>query len=73
MPIGVGLGKVVKLGRLPIRFELSLQDMPVRPRSAGQEWDVQVQITPVIPKLITGYSVRVMRKELTCGVCHSDG
>jgi hypothetical protein len=45
---------VVKLGRLPIKFELSLQYMPVRPRSTGQEWNVQVQITPVIPKLIKG-------------------
>ena len=26
--------------------------MPVRPGSSGQEWDVQVQITPVLPKLI---------------------
>jgi hypothetical protein len=54
VPLGVGLGKVVKLGRLPIKFELSLQYMPIRPRNTGQEWDVQVQITPVIPKLIKG-------------------
>jgi len=54
VPLGVGLGKVVKLGRLPIKFQLSLQYMPVRPRNTGQEWDVQVQITPVIPKLIKG-------------------
>ena len=54
VPLGVGLGKVVKLGRLPIKFQLSLQYMPVRPRNTGQEWDVQVQITPVIPNLIKG-------------------
>jgi hypothetical protein len=54
VPIGVGVGKVVKLGRLPIKIELALQYMPVRPHSTGQEWDVQVSITPVIPKLIKG-------------------
>ena len=54
VPIGVGLGKVVKLGRLPIKIQLAVQYMPVHPRISGQEWNVQVQITPVIPKLIKG-------------------
>jgi hypothetical protein len=26
----------------------------VHPRISGQEWNVQVQITPVLPKLIKG-------------------
>jgi hypothetical protein len=26
----------------------------VHPRISGQEWNVQLQITPVIPKLIKG-------------------
>ena len=54
MPVGVGVGKVVKLGRLPVKFQLALQYMPVHPRISGQEWNVQVSITPVIPKLIKG-------------------
>ena len=53
-PSGVGLGKVVKLGRLPVKIQLAVQYVPVRPRTSGQEWNVQVQITPVIPKLIKG-------------------
>src|SRR5262252_3321493 len=53
VPIGVGVGKVVKLGRLPVKFQLALQYMPVHPQN-GQEWDVQVLIAPVIPKLIKG-------------------
>jgi len=36
------------------KIELALQYMPIRPRNTGQEWDVQVQVTPVIPKLIEG-------------------
>jgi hypothetical protein len=54
VPVGVGLAKVVKLGRLPIKLQLAVQYMPVHPRISGQEWNVQVQITPVIPKLIKG-------------------
>jgi len=53
VPIGVGVGKVVKLGRLPVKFQLALQYMPVHPQN-GQEWDVQVLIAPVLPKLIKG-------------------
>lgn len=54
VPVGLGLGKVVKFGRLPVKFTLAVQYMPVHPRISGQEWNVQVQITPVIPKLIKG-------------------
>jgi hypothetical protein len=54
VPVGLGLGKVVKLGRLPVKLQLAVQYMPVHPRISGQEWNVQVQITPVIPKLIKG-------------------
>jgi len=54
VPVGLGLGKVVKFGRLPIKIQLAVQYMPVHPRISGQEWNVQVQITPVIPKLIKG-------------------
>jgi hypothetical protein len=54
VPVGLGLGKVVKLGRLPIKIQLAVQYMPVHPQISGQEWNVQVQITPVIPKLVKG-------------------
>jgi hypothetical protein len=54
VPVGLGLAKVVKLGRLPVKVQLAVQYMPVHPRISGQEWNVQVSITPVIPKLIKG-------------------
>jgi hypothetical protein len=54
VPVGLGVGKVVKLGRLPVKLELSLQYMPVHPHETGQQWNVQVQVTPVLPKLIKG-------------------
>jgi hypothetical protein len=54
VPIGLGLAKVVKFGRLPVKIQLAVQYIPVHPRINGQEWNVQVSITPVIPKLIKG-------------------
>jgi hypothetical protein len=54
VPIALGLDKVVTFGRLPVKIQLAVQYMPVHPRISGQEWNVQVQITPVIPKLIKG-------------------
>jgi hypothetical protein len=54
VPIGLGVGKVVKFGRLPVKLQLAVQYMPVHPRIFGQEWNVQIQITPVLPKLIKG-------------------
>jgi hypothetical protein len=54
VPIGLNVGKVVKLGRLPVKLQIAVQYMPVHPRNSGQEWNVQIQVTPVIPKLIKG-------------------
>ena len=54
VPVGLGLAKVVKLGRLPVKVQLAVQYIPVHPRISGQEWNVQISLTPVIPKLIKG-------------------
>ncbi len=54
VPVGLGINKVVKLGRLPIKLGIAGQCMPVHPDSFGQQWNIQVQVTPVIPKLISG-------------------
>ncbi len=53
VPIGVGISKIVKFGRLPVNLQIAGQYIPVRPQG-GPEWNVQVQVTPVIPKLIKG-------------------
>jgi len=54
VPIGLAISKVVKFGRLPVKLQLAVQYMPVHPRISGQEWNVQVSIIPVLPKLIKG-------------------
>jgi hypothetical protein len=54
VPIGVGVGRVVKFGRLPIKIALAGQYMVKQPDPVGQKWNVQILLTPVIPKLIGG-------------------
>jgi hypothetical protein len=47
----MSVGKVVKLGILPVQIQLGGQYFVERP-TAGPEWNLQLQITPVIPRLI---------------------
>jgi hypothetical protein len=54
VPIGLGGGKVVKFGRLPVKIQLAGQYMVTRPEPVGQRWNVQILLTPVLPKLIKG-------------------
>jgi hypothetical protein len=51
VPIGMALGKVLKLGKLPVQAQIGGQYFVVRP-DGGPEWDIQIQLTPVIPRLI---------------------
>ena len=53
VPLGASIGKVVKLGILPVQVQLGGQYFVARPKG-GPEWNIQLQVTPVIPKLITG-------------------
>jgi hypothetical protein len=54
LPLGLGVNKVQRIGKLPVKFGLAVQWMPVQPDLYGQEWNVQLSITPVIPKLVRG-------------------
>lgn len=54
VPLGLQVGKVVKLGALPVRIALAGQYMVEHPSPGGQEWNVQLTLTPVLPKLIKG-------------------
>jgi hypothetical protein len=54
VPIGFGISKVVRFGRFPVKIGLGLQWMPIHPDSFGQQWNVQLSVSPVIPKLIKG-------------------
>lgn len=54
VPVGLGVNKIVKFGRLPVKLGLAAQYMPIRPDRFGQMWNIQLQVTPVLPKLIKG-------------------
>ncbi len=54
VPLGLGVAKVVKLGPLPVKIGLAGQYMVEHPNVGGQEWNVQLTLTPVLPKLIRG-------------------
>jgi hypothetical protein len=54
VPIGIGVSKVVKFGRLPVKIGLSGQYMITQPNPVGQQWNIQLVLTPVLPKLIKG-------------------
>jgi len=48
----VVLGAYAHLGKLPVKVQLAGQYMPIRPDNVGQEWNIQLQLTPIIPTLI---------------------
>jgi hypothetical protein len=51
VPLGTSLGKAVKFGILPVQVQMAGQYFVERP-TAGPKWNVQLQVTPVIPRLI---------------------
>ena len=53
-PVGLSVGKTVKLGKLPVSFSVQGQWMPWHPDDFGQRWNIQLVIKPVIPSLIKG-------------------
>jgi hypothetical protein len=51
VPLGLSVGKVVMFGRLPVQVQIAGQYFVERP-TGGPKWNVQLQVTPVIPRLI---------------------
>ena len=51
-PVGLQVGKLRKLGPMPVKFDLQVQYYAVRPQVYGPKWNLQVQITPILPALI---------------------
>jgi hypothetical protein len=51
-PVGLQLGKLRKLGPLPVKFDMQVQYYAVHPQAYGSKWNLQFQITPIFPSLI---------------------
>jgi hypothetical protein len=51
-PVGLQVGKLRKLGPMPVKFDLQVQYYAVHPQVYGSKWNLQLQITPILPALI---------------------
>jgi hypothetical protein len=51
-PIGLGVAKLVKFGKLPVKFQAEVQYAVVHPDDIGQRWNLRFVMTPVLPALV---------------------
>ena len=49
MPLGVSVGKIVRLGRLPVNTQVGAYYNVVRPDNAA-EWQLRIQIQFLFPR-----------------------
>jgi hypothetical protein len=47
VPIGAGVSKTMRLGRVPVKLALDIQKFVVSPDRFGPDWQVTVSLTPV--------------------------
>ena len=52
VPLGFGVAKTIKLGKMPVKFQLSAEKSVVRQDDFGKDWNVRLNIIPVIPALV---------------------
>jgi len=50
VPIGIGYSTVTFLGKLPVRLGIEFQWAPIRPESAGTEFNIRLYFIPIIPR-----------------------
>jgi len=48
VPIGLGVTKTVRVGKLPMKLRAEVHYSIVRPESYGEAWNIRLQFTPVI-------------------------
>lgn len=52
VPVGLTVAKTIKFGNLPIKFQLGVQKSIVRQEALGQDFQIKINIIPVIPGLV---------------------
>jgi hypothetical protein len=50
LPIGAGVGKILKLGKQPINVQLQAFDNVVTPNRGGADWQLRFQVSLLYPK-----------------------
>jgi hypothetical protein len=53
VPIGLGVTKTVRVGKLPMKLRAEVHYSVVRPDSYGDAWNIRLQVTPVIKSPFT--------------------
>lgn len=48
LPIGLGLTKTIRVGGVPIKMRIEPQYSIIKPDNYGEEWNIRIQIAPVI-------------------------
>ena len=49
LPVGLGVTKTIRWGKMPIKLRLETHYSVIRPDDFGNEWVIRFQVTPVIP------------------------
>lgn len=57
-PIGLGVGKLVRFGKLPVKFTVEIDYSVVKPDDFSQRWLIRFQVIPVLPALIKDPLIR---------------
>jgi hypothetical protein len=52
VPVGLGVAKTIKLGKLPVKFQLSAEKSVIRQDGFGKDWNIRLNVIPVIPSLV---------------------
>ena len=51
--MGVFVGKTMKIGKVPVNIKLGVEYSVVSPDDFGQQAAIRLQVTPIIPSLIS--------------------
>jgi hypothetical protein len=52
VPVGFGVARTIRIGKMPVKFQLSAEKSIVRQDDFGTDWKIRFNIIPVIPSLV---------------------
>lgn len=55
VPLGIGINKTVRIGRLPVRFGVEVHKTVVQPDTFGEDWAIRFVVIPVVPNMYKLY------------------
>ena len=56
VPIGLGVYRTqILFGKMPMKFGVEMQYMPIRPDTLGQVFNVRIVLAPIVPSLFKAF------------------